>query len=78
MNSLPKQLKIVIKTHRDHSIGLQKVVDNGWGGKSSLEKLLNRFKDKHGLNEAKDIPASSLEDDQFISVDDPEDKSSVN
>ena len=75
---MKKQLKIVIKTHRDHSIGLQKVVDNGWGGKSSLEKMLNRFKDRHGLNEANDIPASDLEDDQFISVDDPEDKSSVN
>ena len=42
------------------------------------DNLREAIKDKHGLNEAKEIPSSSLEDDQFISVDDPEDKSSVN
>jgi len=76
--SLKKSLKGTIKSFRDHSINLQKVIDTGWGSKNSLEKSFEKFQKKHGLNEAKDVPTSSLEEDQIISINDPEDKTSVN
>ena len=38
-----------------------------------------KFQKKHGLNEAKDMPTSSLEEDQIIGINDPEeDKTAVN
>jgi len=76
--SLKKSLKSTIKSFRDHSINLQKVVDTGWGSKNSLEKSFEKFQRKHGLNEAKDMPTSSLEEDQIIGIDDPEDKTAIN
>ena len=76
--SLKKSLKSTIKSFRDHSINLQKVVDTGWGSKNSLEKSFEKFQKKHGLNEAKDMPTSSLEEDQIIGINDPEDKTAVN
>ena len=76
--NLKKNLKLAIKSHRDHSINLQKVVDSGWGKKGSLEKTFEKFKSKHGLTESKDIPLSSLEENQLVDVDDPEDKTAVN
>ena len=76
--SLKKSLKSTIKSFRDHSINLQRVVDTGWGSKNSLEKSFEKFQKKHGLNEAKDMPTSSLEEDQIIDIDDPEDKTAVN
>ncbi len=76
--SLKKSLKSTIKSFRDHSINLQRVVDTGWGSKNSLEKSFEKFQKKHGLNEAKDMPTSSLEEDQIIGINDPEDKTAVN
>ena len=76
--SLKKSLKITIKSFRDHALNLQKVVDTGWGSKNSLEKSFDKFQKKHGLNEAKDMPTSTLEEDQIIDIDDPEDKTAVN
>ena len=76
--SLKKSLKITIKSFRDHALNLQKVVDAGWGSKNSLEKSFDKFQKKHGLNEAKDMPTSTLEEDQIIDIDDPEDKTAVN
>ena len=76
--SLKKSLKSTIKSFRDHSINLQRVVDTGWGSKNSLEKSFEKFQRKHGLNEAKDMPTSSLEEDQIIGINDPEDKTAVN
>ena len=76
--SLKKSLKSTIKSFRDHSINLQRVVDTGWGSKNSLEKSFEKFQKKHGLNEAKDMPTSSLEEDQIIDISDPEDKTAVN
>ena len=76
--SLKKSLKSTIKSFRDHSINLQRVVDTGWGSKNSLEKSFEKFQKKHGLNEAKDMPTSSLEEDQIIGIDDPEDKTAIN
>ena len=76
--SLKKNLKLVIKSFRDHSINLQKVIDTGWGSKSSLEKSFEKFKKKHGLNESKEMPASTLEENQISDLDDPEEKTSVN
>ena len=76
--SLKKSLKSTIKSFRDHSINLQRVVDTGWGSKNSLEKSFEKFQRKHGLNEAKDMPTSSLEEDQIIGIDDPEDKTAIN
>ena len=43
-----------------------------------LEKSFDKFQKKHGLNEAKDMPTSTLEEDQIIDIDDPEDKTAVN
>ena len=76
--SLKKSLKSTIKSFRDHALNLQKVVDTGWGSKNSLEKSFEKFQKKHGLNEAKDMPTSSLEENQIIDIDDPEDKTAVN
>ena len=77
--TLKKILKLVIKSHREHSTNLQKVVDTGWAKKSSLEKSFQKFKSKHGQNQAKEIPISSLEEDRFIDIDDPEeDKTALN
>ena len=76
--SLKKSLKSTIKSFRDHALNLQKVVDTGWGSKNSLEKSFEKFQKKHGLNEAKDMPTSSVEEDQIIDIDDPEDKTAVN
>ena len=76
--SLKKNLKLVIKSFRDHSINLQKVIDTGWGSKSSLEKSFEKFKKKHGLNESKEMPTSTLEENQISDLDDPEEKTSVN
>ena len=76
--SLKKSLKSTIKSFRDHALNLQKVVDTGWGSKNSLEKSFEKFQKKHGLNEAKDMPTSTLEEDQIIDIDDPEDKTAVN
>ena len=76
--SLKKSLKSTIKSFRDHALNLQKVVDTGWGSKNSLEKSFEKFQKKHGLNEAKDMPTSTVEEDQIIDIDDPEDKTAVN
>ena len=76
--SLKKSLKSTVKSFRDHALNLQKVVDTGWGSKNSLEKSFEKFQKKHGLNEAKDMPTSSLEENQIIDIDDPEDKTAVN
>ena len=76
--SLKKSLKSTIKSFRDHALNLQKVVDTGWGSKNSLEKSFEKFQKKHGLNEAKDMPTSSVEENQIIDIDDPEDKTAVN
>ena len=76
--SLKKSLKSTIKSFRDHASNLQKVVDTGWGSKNSLEKSFEKFQKKHGLNEAKDMPTSSVEENQIIDIDDPEDKTAVN
>ena len=76
--SLKKNLKLVIKSFRDHSINLQKVIDTGWGSKSSLEKSFEKFKKKHGLNESKEMPTSTLEENRISELDDPEEKTSVN
>ena len=76
--SLKKSLKGTIKSFRDHALNLQKVVDTGWGSKNSLEKSFEKFQKKHGLNEAKDMPTSTVEEDQIIDIDDPEDKTTVN
>ena len=76
--SLKKSLKSTIKSFRDHASNLQKVVDTGWGSKNSLEKSFEKFQKKHGLNEAKDMPTSSVEEDQIIDINDPEDKTAVN
>ena len=77
--SLKKSLKGTIKSFRDHASSLQKVIDTGWGSKSSLQKHFEKFQKKHGLNEAKDMPTSSLEEDQIIGINDPEeDKTAVN
>ena len=46
--------------------------------KNSLEKSFEKFQKKHGLNEAKDMPTSTVEEDQIIDIDDPEDKTAVN
>ena len=43
-----------------------------------MEKSFDKFQKKHGLNEAKDMPTSTLEEDQIIDIDDPEDKTAVN
>ena len=75
---LKKNLKLAIKSFRDHSINLQKVIDTGWGNKSSLEKSFEKFKKKHGLNESKEMPTSTLEENQISDLDDPEEKTSVN
>ncbi len=76
--SFKKNLKGTIKSFKDHAYSLQKVVDTGWGSKSSLEKSFEKFQRKHGLNETKDIPTSTLEENQIIDIDDPEDKTMVN
>ena len=76
--SLKKSLKGTIKSFRDHALNLQKVIDTGWGSKNSLEKSFEKFQKKHGLNEAKDMPTSSVEEDQIIDINDPEDKTAVN
>ena len=76
--SLKKSLKATIKSFRDHGLSLQKVIETGWGSKSSLEKSFEKFQKKHGLNEGKDMPTSSLEENQIIEIDDPEDKASFN
>ena len=76
--SLKKSLKGTIKSFRDHASNLQKVVDTGWGSKSSLEKSFEKFKKKHGLNEAKELPTSTLEENQIVNIDDPEDKTALN
>ena len=76
--SLKKNLKLVIKSFRDHSFNLQKVIDTGWGNKSSLEKSFEKFKKKHGLSESKEMPTSTLEENQISDLDDPEEKTSVN
>lgn len=71
---LKKNLKLVIKSHRDHSINLQKVVETGWAKKGSLEKTFDRFKAKHGLSGSKEIPRSEIEENQLIEINDPEDE----
>ena len=76
--SLKKSLKGTIKSFRDHASNLQKVVNTGWGSKSSLEKSFEKFQKKHGLNEVKELPTSTLEENQIVDIDDPEDKTAVN
>ena len=76
--SLKKSLKGTIKSFRDHASNLQKVVNTGWGSKSSLENSFEKFQKKHGLNEAKELPTSTLEENQIVDIDDPEDKTAIN
>ena len=43
-----------------------------------FEKSFEKFKKKHGLNESKEMPTSTLEENQISDLDDPEEKTSIN